>query len=151
MSEHNRATDPAAVALVRDCFTNADRAGLANAIVSIAQTRGPQARAVRRAGSYAVMTGSAHPDWSPQQMRTAAALLPHGSARVLDGPAYLVPLEAPGEFGRCVQEFWAARHPPWHPANRQDTDAPVAVLSSREHPLLPVSASSLLGSRSHLG
>ncbi len=112
LSEHTRATDPAAVALVRDCFTNADHAGLANAIVSISLTRKdlkPVLPAVQAPTLF--ITGSAHPDWSPQQMRTAAALLPHGSTRVLDGPAYLVPLENPDEFNRCVQEFWAAPHP----------------------------------------
>lgn len=54
------------------------------------------------------MTGSAHPEWSPEQMRAAATLLPQGSTRVLDGAAYLVPLENPDEFSRCVKEFWGA-------------------------------------------
>jgi len=58
------------------------------------------------------ITGSAHPDWSPDQMRAAAALVPQGSIHVVDGAAYLVPLEAPAEFSRCVREFWTA-----HPAS----------------------------------
>ena len=100
------------MALVRDCFTSADRAGLANAIVSISLKRAdlkPVLPAVQAPTLF--MTGSAHPDWSPQQMRAAAALLPHGSTRVVDGPAYLVPLEAPDEFSRRVLEFWTATPP----------------------------------------
>ena len=58
-----------------------------------------------------LITGSAHPDWSPEQMRAAAALLPQGSTRVIDGAAYLIPLEAPEEFARSVQEFWGATPP----------------------------------------
>ena len=112
LSEHTRTTDPAAVALVRDCFTNADRAGLANAVVSISLKREDLKPVLPAAQAPTLfMTGSAHPDWSPEQMRTAAALLPQGSTRVLDGAAYLVPLENPDEFSRCVHEFWAATHP----------------------------------------
>ncbi len=109
LSERTRSSDPAAVALVRDCFTNADRARLGNAIVSISLKRKdlrPVLPTVHAPTLF--ITGSSHPDWSPEQMRAAAVLLPHGSTQVLDGPAYLVPLEAPDEFSRCVREFWAA-------------------------------------------
>lgn len=112
LSEHTRATDPAAVALVRDCFASADRAGLANAIVSISLKREdlrPILPAVQAPTLF--ITGSAHPDWTPEQMQTAAAQLPHGSTQVVDGAAYLIPLETPAEFSRCVQQFWATTHP----------------------------------------
>lgn len=112
LSEHTRTSDPAAVALVRDSFACAHRAGLANAVVSISLKR-EDLRPVLPAllAPTLFITGSAHPDWSPEQMRAAAALLPHGSTRVLDGAAYLVPLEAPDEFTRSVHEFWAATPP----------------------------------------
>lgn len=112
LSEHTRTTDPAAAALVRNGFASAGRAGLANAVVSISLKRDdlrPVLPAVLAPTLF--ITGSAHPDWSPEQLRAAAALLPHGSTRVLDGPAYLIPLEAPEEFSRCVHEFWAATPP----------------------------------------
>ena len=112
LSEHTRTTDHDAVALVRDCFTTADRAGLPNALVSISLRREdllPLLPAVQAPTLF--ITGSAHPDWTPQQMQAAAALLPHGSTRVLDGAAYLIPLEAPAEFTRCVQAHWAATPP----------------------------------------
>lgn len=112
LSEHTRTSDPAAVALVRDSFACAHRAGLANAVVSISLRR-EDLRPVLPAllTPTLFITGSAHPDWTPDQMQAAAALLPHGSTRALDGPAYLVPLEAPDEFTRCVHEFWAATPP----------------------------------------
>lgn len=112
LAEHTRTTDPAAVALVRDCFTTADRAGLPNALVSISLRREdllPLLPAVQAPTLF--ITGSAHPDWTPPQLQAAAAQLPHGSTRVLDGAAYLIPLEAPTEFTRCVQEHWAATPP----------------------------------------
>ena len=111
LSERTRTTDPGAVDLVRDGFVTADRAGLANAVVSISLKRRdlePLLPAVQAPTLF--ITGSAHPDWSPEQMRAAAALLPRGSTRVVDGAAYLVPLEAPAAFSRCVHEHWAA-HP----------------------------------------
>lgn len=116
LSERTRAMDPAAARLVRDCFAGAERAGMTNAVVSTSLTRvdlKPLLPSVRTPTLF--ITGSAHPDWSPEQMRTAAALLPHGSTRVVDGAAYLVPLEAPTEFSRCVRELWMT-----HPATGAD-------------------------------
>ncbi|HSO70662.1 MAG TPA: alpha/beta hydrolase [Arachnia sp.] len=112
LSERTRTTDPVAVDLVRDCFVRADRTGLANAIVSISLHRKdlkPMLPAVQAPTLF--ITGSAHPDWTPEQMRAAAALLPHGFTRVVDGAAYLVPFENPVEFTRDVHEFWAATPP----------------------------------------
>jgi len=111
LSEHTRNADRPAASLVRDCFAGANRARLTNAVVSISFKRldlMPVLPAVQAPTLF--ITGSAHPDWSPDQMRTAAALLPHGSTQVIDGTAYLVPLEAPTEFSRRVRDFWTA-HP----------------------------------------
>jgi pimeloyl-ACP methyl ester carboxylesterase len=55
------------------------------------------------------LTGSAHPDWSPEQTQAAAERLPRGSSAVVDGAAYLLPLEAPAAFTGLVRPFWA--HP----------------------------------------
>lgn len=111
LSDRTRTADPDAADLVRDSFVAADRAGMANAVVSISlkrQDAKPLLPAVQAPTLF--VTGSAHPDWSPEQMRAAAALLPHGTTRVVDGAAYLVPLESPAEFIGHVREFWAA-HP----------------------------------------
>lgn len=107
LSERTRTTDPAAADLVRDCFAGADRAGMTNAVVSVSLNRfdlKPVLAAVQTPTLF--ITGSAHPDWSPDQMQAAAAFLPHGSTHVVDGAAYLVPLEAPTEFSRGVRDFW---------------------------------------------
>jgi len=107
LSERTRRTDPSAANLVGACFAGAERAGMINAVVSTSLNRldlKPLLPAVRIPTLF--ITGSAHPDWSPEQMRTAAGLLPRGSTHVVDGAAYLVPLEAPAEFTRCVREFW---------------------------------------------
>jgi pimeloyl-ACP methyl ester carboxylesterase len=113
LSERVRAGDPAVTDLVRDSFVHADRKGMTNAVVSISLKRRdlkpvlPQVKA-----PTLFVTGSEHPDWSPEQMRAAAALLPQGSSRVVDGAAYLVPLEAPDEFSRGVREFWKVHSAP---------------------------------------
>jgi pimeloyl-ACP methyl ester carboxylesterase len=107
LSERVRAGDPAATDLVQDSFVHADRKGMTNAVVSISLKRRDLTPVLADVNAPTLfVTGSEHPDWSPEQMGAAAALLPTGSSRVVDGAAYLVPLEAPDEFSRCVREFW---------------------------------------------
>ncbi len=115
LSEHTRTTDPSAAGLVRDCFSGADRARMTNAVASVSLSRldlKPLLPAVQT--PTLLLTGSAHPDWSPDQMRAAATLLADCSTHVVEGAAYLLPLEAPTEFGRLVRAFWTA-----HPASDQ--------------------------------
>jgi pimeloyl-ACP methyl ester carboxylesterase len=111
LSERTRTTDPAATELVRECFVAADRTRMANAVVSVSLKRVDLLPLLRVAAPTLFITGSEHPDWTPAQMRSAAELLPDGSTAVLDGVAYLGPLEAPSALSRLVLEFWAA-HPP---------------------------------------
>lgn len=109
LSERTRTSDPSAARLVRDCFVAADRARMANAVVSVSFNRldlKPVLSAVQAPTLF--ITGAEHPDWSPEQMQAAAALLPNGATRVVDGAAYLVPLEAPTEFANHVRDFWAS-------------------------------------------
>lgn len=54
------------------------------------------------------VTGSEHPEWTPQLAREASRLLRNGSAAAVDKAAYLLPLETPQEFGALVRQFWAA-------------------------------------------
>ena len=108
LSARTRSDDPSAVDLVRDCFTNADRAGLRNAVVSISLRRQDLAPLLPRIEAPTLfVTGADHPDWTPQQVETASRLLRHGSTAVLDGAAYLAPLETPREFTQLVRRFWA--------------------------------------------
>jgi len=112
LSERTRSADPSAADLVRDCFAGADRATMTNAVISVSLSRvdlRPVLPAVQVPTLF--ITGSAHPDWSPDQMRSAAALLPQGSTQVVDGAAYVVPLEAPSAFSRSVREFWTTHSP----------------------------------------
>jgi pimeloyl-ACP methyl ester carboxylesterase len=108
LSESTRAHDEAAIGLVRDCFVEADRARMANAVASISLRREdltPLLGSVQAPTLF--LTGSAHPDWSPEQTRAAAARLPQGASGVVDGAAYLLPLEAPAAFTGLVRPFWA--------------------------------------------
>lgn len=110
LSERTRSDDSDAVELVRDSFVRAG--GLANAVMSISLRR-PNLTPLlpRLAAPTLFITGANHSDWSPDQARTASQLLPNGSVEVLEGSAYLGPLEAPREFTRLVREYWASHDP----------------------------------------
>ena len=115
LSERTRAQDPEAVDLVQDCFTNADRAGLRNAVVSISLRRrdlGPLLPSIQVPTLF--VTGSEHRDWTPELARNASRSLPQGSVSVLEGAAHLGPLETPRELIPLVRHFWAS-HPPTPP------------------------------------
>lgn len=117
LSPRTRAGDPAAVALARDCFTAADRAGLANAVVSISLRRPDLTPFLPRVQAPTLLvTGSDHHGWTPEQATAAASLLPDGSVAVLPDTAYLTPLEAPEETVRLVRDFWAVHATPARPA-----------------------------------
>ncbi|HWS57089.1 MAG TPA: alpha/beta hydrolase [Actinotalea sp.] len=108
LSSATRAHDAAATALVRDAFAEADRTRMANAVVSIGLRRKdltPLLGSVQ--APTLLLTGSAHPAWSPEQAAAAAARLPNGSSGVVDDAAYLLPLEAPTAFSKRVRQFWA--------------------------------------------
>jgi pimeloyl-ACP methyl ester carboxylesterase len=112
LSTTTRERDPAATRLVRDAFAGADRAAMANAILSIGLGRTdltPLLGSVRAPTLF--LTGSDHPDWPPEQAEAAAARLPHGSSGVVADAAYLLPLEAPTAFSRWVRQFWASTPP----------------------------------------
>jgi pimeloyl-ACP methyl ester carboxylesterase len=112
LSKRTCSLHPAVVDLVRDCFTNADPAGLRNAVVSISLRRKDLAALLPSIDVPALfVTGSDHRDWTPELARDASRSLPQGSVAVLDGAAYLGPLETPREFARLVRHFWAS-HPP---------------------------------------
>lgn len=112
LSERTRSQDPAAVDLVQDCFTNADPAGLRNAVVSISLRRRDLHHLLPSIEVPTLfVTGSDHRDWTPELARNASRSLPRGSASVLVGAAYLGPLETPREFSSMVRNFWAS-HPP---------------------------------------
>jgi pimeloyl-ACP methyl ester carboxylesterase len=115
LSPATRQHDRAAETLVRDCFTQANRARMANAIASIGLGR-PDLTPLLESVPVPtlLLTGSAHPDWSAEQVRAAAARLPHGSSGVVADAAYLLPLEVPAAFTHLVRQFWARTPPDEH-------------------------------------
>ncbi|HYO32676.1 MAG TPA: alpha/beta hydrolase [Nocardioidaceae bacterium] len=109
LSASTRDHDPEAVQLVGDSFTSANRARLSNAVVSISLQRQDLTESLPKiAAPTLFVTGGEHPEWTPQLARDASRLLRNGSAAAVDKAAYLVPLEAPKEFGALVRQFWAA-------------------------------------------
>ena len=111
LSPRTRETDPTAVQLVRDCLTDADPAGLRNAINSISLHR-PDSIALLPdvPAATLIITGPDQKSWTPQQADAACRLLPNGSTAIIPNTAYLAPLEAPVETAQLVSQFWA-KHP----------------------------------------
>lgn len=109
LSAGTRAHDPAAVSMVKGCLVDADRAALANAIVSISLRRRDLTGFLPKISAPTLfITGADHTGWTPRQAAATARLLPQGSSAVVAGAAYLAPLEVPAEIVRLVRQFWAA-------------------------------------------
>ena len=109
LSPMTRASDPKAVALVLDSLRSMERRALANAMLSISlgrpdlTTRLPAIRC-----PTVFVTGSDHPEWTPEQAASATQQLVSGSVAVVPHTAYLTPLEAPAETVRIVRDLWGA-------------------------------------------
>lgn len=107
LSVKTRVDDPEAVAITRNGFMRAG--GLVNAVISISLRRPDLTSMLPEVKAPSLfITGSDHPDWTPDQARAASRLLPEGSVAVLEGSAYLGPLERPAEFAGLVRGFWAS-------------------------------------------
>lgn len=110
LSPATRRTDPQAVTLVANGFREADRVGMRNAVVGISLHRPDLTPELPRIQAPTLfVTGADHADWTPVKARAAVRHLRRGEVAVLDGTAYLGPLEAPDDCVRIVREFWA-RH-----------------------------------------
>ena len=107
LSPRTREDDPEAVALVLDGLRTMERRALANAMVSISIRRPdltPRLAAVRCPTVF--VTGSDHPEWTPEQAEMKSRLLATGSVAVVPDTAYLTPLEAPEETIRILRKIW---------------------------------------------
>jgi pimeloyl-ACP methyl ester carboxylesterase len=103
-----RARDHEAVALVRDGLRRMGRRELTNAMLSISLGRPdltPRLAAIRCPTLF--VTGSDHPEWTPDQAEAKGRLLPAGSVAVIPDTAYLTPLEAPEATIRLLRAMWA--------------------------------------------
>jgi len=110
LSPKTRAQDPTAVRMLRDCFVNADRANLRNAVVSISLRRPDLSRLLPRIDAPTLfITGADHTGWTPQQAGAFSELLPNGSSAVVADAAYLAPYETPEESIRLTRDFWATK------------------------------------------
>lgn len=113
LSPRTRASDPEAVALVRDCLRTMERRALANAMHSISLGRPdltPRLGAIRCRTVF--VTGADHSGWTPEQAEAKCRLLADGSVAVIPDTAYLTPLEAPAETVRLVRDLWGASQLP---------------------------------------
>ena len=109
LSQRTRSDDPEAVALVLDSLRTLDRRALANAMVSISLERPDLTQrlsSIRRPTVF--VTGAEHPEWTGDQAEATSRMLAMGSAAVVPGTAYLIPLEAPQATIQYVRDLWAS-------------------------------------------
>lgn len=104
-----RERDREVVAYVRSQLGGANRRRLRNAVVSISLGREDLTGLLPTIGVPTLfVTGDDHGGFTPEQARTAIALIPGGRLATVPAAAYLAPLEQPGETARIVRAFWAA-------------------------------------------
>lgn len=109
LSPRTRSTDPEAVALVLDSLRTMKRRALANAMTSISLRRPDLTSRLRAIGCPTLfVTGSDHPEWTPEQAIAKSRLLASGSVAVVPDTSYLTPLEAPDAAIEHVRTLWAA-------------------------------------------
>ena len=127
LSAKTRSSDPEAVALVLDGLRTMRRRDLGNAMESISLGRPdltPRLGSIRCPTMF--VTGTDHPEWTPDLARTSSRLLAFGSVAVVPDAAYLIPLEAPAATIRIVRGHWAASAEPTR--SRTDPSAEVAMV-----------------------
>ena len=109
LSQRTRSDDPEAVALVLDSLRTLDRRALANAMVSISLERPDLTQRLSSIRCPTVfVTGADHPEWTGDQAEATSRMLAMGSAAVVPGTAYLIPLEAPQATIQYVRDLWAS-------------------------------------------
>lgn len=108
LSERTREDGPQAQRYVEECVSTADRAGLTNAVRCISLGRSDLTRDLEQVTTPTlVVTSPDHSGFSLAQAEAAAQLLPRGELGLIDGPAYLTPLEAHSATAELVRAFWA--------------------------------------------
>ncbi|NWJ74009.1 alpha/beta fold hydrolase [Pseudonocardia sp. ICBG162] len=109
LSPAARAGDPEAVRRVEEAFLRGHRTGMNRVMVAMMLRRPDLTGVLRRVTAPTLLVaGAADPLWSGRRADAAAAVLPAGSALVVDGSGHLPPLEAPAAFAGAVVDHWAA-------------------------------------------
>ncbi len=103
-----RTNDPEAVAYVDGQIRDADRRRLRNAVRSISLGRPDLTHLLPRIGVRTLfVTGADDAGFTPDQATEAIAQVPGGTVAIVEGAAYLPPLERPQETARLILDFWA--------------------------------------------
>jgi pimeloyl-ACP methyl ester carboxylesterase len=109
LSPMTRSNDPEAVALVLGSLRTMKRRALANAMTSISLQRPDLTSRLRAIGCPTLfVTGSNHPEWTPEQAEAKSRLLSRASVAVVPDTSYLTPLEAPNAAIEHIRKLWVA-------------------------------------------
>jgi pimeloyl-ACP methyl ester carboxylesterase len=107
LSSATRASDPEAVGYVHEQIRNANRRRLRTAIESISLGRRDLTPLLPQISiPTLIITGGDDAGFTPDQATAATTSIRGGAVWIVDGAAYLPPLERPEETARLIVDFW---------------------------------------------
>lgn len=108
LTDFSRATDPTAVAMIRDAMGRQSRGSLARSVASFGLRR-PQLAAERCTAPVLLVASDDHGEWSPQDAAAAADRIPSARAITVSWARTLIPVEQPVALAEAITSFWAGR------------------------------------------
>ena len=110
LTDFSRATDPGAVAIIRDSMGRQTRRSLSNTLASFIIRRRSLAAEVAKCRVPALFVASDdRGEWSPEDAAAAAARIPGARALTVSWARTLVPVEQPITLAAAIVQFWEPR------------------------------------------
>lgn len=106
-TDANRAV-PEISNVVTGALSRATKRSLANTVESFILKRVDVTASLPRISAPTLfVTGDDRPEWTPEAMEAAAALVPGSRTAIIAGSRVVVPAERPAELAEVIREFWA--------------------------------------------
>ncbi|MDF1478462.1 alpha/beta hydrolase [Leifsonia sp. H3M29-4] len=106
-TDENRA-NPEIARSVTGALSRASKRSLANTVESFIIRRLDVTASLSSISAPTLfVTGDDRPEWTPEAMDAAAALVPHSRTAIIAGSRVVVPAERPAELAEVILEFWA--------------------------------------------
>jgi pimeloyl-ACP methyl ester carboxylesterase len=110
LTDFSRATDPGAVAIIRDSMGRQTRRSLSNTLASFILGRRSLAAEAARCRVPALFVASDdRGEWSPEDAAAAADRIPGARALTVSWARTLVPVEQPAMLAAAITQFWEPR------------------------------------------
>jgi pimeloyl-ACP methyl ester carboxylesterase len=110
LTDFSRATDPAAVAIIRDSMGRQSRRSLSMTLASFILGRRDLTAEAEQCRVPALFVASDdRGEWSPEDAAAAAARIPGARSITISWARTLIPVEQPVALSEAILSFWAAR------------------------------------------